>query len=143
MSALWTRRFGRARGQAVAEFSIAILVFLVILMGVFDFGRGIYLYNGVAQAAREIARRTSVYPGSTLGASAQSQAVIAVQRNLVPGLGTPTFTCETVTGGTSTNDPCASGDFIRVTIAATYRPISMLGFIGNIPISASSSIQVP
>ncbi len=59
-------RPGRS-GQGLVEFAIVIPVFLVILMGVVDLGRGIYMYNGVAEAAREIARVTSVHPGSTLG----------------------------------------------------------------------------
>lgn len=137
------RRRDRSAGQAVAEFSLAILIFLVILMGVFDLGRGIYVYNGVAQAAREIARRTVVYPGTTLGASQQTQSVVAVQRKLVPGLEAPTYACETITGAASTNVPCASGDVVRVTVTALYRPISLLGFVGDVPIAASSSIQVP
>lgn len=131
------------RGQALVEFSLAIIIFLVLLMGIFDFGRGIYMYNGVSQAAREIARRTSVYPGITLGASAQTQAVIGIQRDLVPGLQAPTFACLTITGAASGNVPCTSGDFVKVTITATYEPISLLGFLGDIPLTASSSIQVP
>lgn len=134
---------GSERGQAVVEFSLAILVFLVILMGIFDFGRGMYMYNGVAQAAREIARRTSVYPGAVLGSSPQSQAVIRTQNAMVPSLGAPTFVCETVTGASSTNNPCASGDFVRVTVTAVYEPITLLGFLGDIPLTSSSSAQIP
>ena len=38
------------RGQALVEFSLAIPVFLVMILGVFDLGRGIYMYNGLAEA---------------------------------------------------------------------------------------------
>lgn len=133
----------QAGGQALVEFSLAIIIFLVLLLGIFDFGRGIYMYNGVSQAAREIARRTSVYPSVVLGASNESQAVVAVQQRLVPGLQAPTYACLSITGAPSGNTPCASGDFVQVTISATYRPISLLGFLGNIPVTASSSIQIP
>lgn len=133
----------QAGGQALVEFSLAIIIFLVLLMGIFDFGRGIYMYNGVSQAAREIARRTSVYPSVTLGSSTQSQAVVAIQQGLIPGLQAPTYACLTITGTASGNTPCASGEFVQVTITATYRPISLLGFLGDIPLRASSSIQIP
>ena len=59
-------------------------------MGVVDFGMAIYKYNGVSQAAREIARVASVHQGSNFGVSSQISAVVATQQNLVPGLGTPT-----------------------------------------------------
>lgn len=131
------------RGQALVEFSLAIIVFLLLLMAIFDFGRGIYMYNGVSQAAREIARRTSVYPGVTLGQSSESQAVLAIQRGLVPSLGTPTYACLTITGASSPNNPCTSGDFVQVTVTATYTPISLLGFLGSIPLTASSTVQIP
>ena len=141
---VWRRRLPLpAAGQALVEFSLAIIIFLVLLMGIFDLGRGIYMYNGVSEAAREIARRTAVYPGITLGASQESQDVVAIQRGLVPGMQTPTYACLTITGSTSTNDPCASDDVVQVTVTATYRPISMLGFLGNIPVTASSRSQIP
>jgi Flp pilus assembly protein TadG len=56
MSPLLRAGRGRDEGQALVEFSIAIIVFLLLLMAVFDFGRGIYMYNGVSEAARDVAR---------------------------------------------------------------------------------------
>ena len=56
------------RGQALVEFALVIIVFLVILMGIVDFGMAIYKFNGVSQAAREIARVTSVHPCAIAGA---------------------------------------------------------------------------
>ena len=69
------------RGQALVEFSLAIVVFLVLLMAVFDFGRAIMQYNGVAQAAREIARVTAVHEGTdfttTAGRSPETSAPVS------------------------------------------------------------------
>ena len=39
------------RGQALVEFSLAIMIFLAMLMGIFDLGRAIFAYNGVSEAA--------------------------------------------------------------------------------------------
>ena len=81
-----TRRHGDERGQSLVEFSMVIIVFLVILMGIVDFGMAIYKYNGVSQAAREIARVTSVHPCATAGAltcspggSAETAQVVSTQ----------------------------------------------------------------
>ena len=40
------------RGQALVEFSLAVTVFLTLVMGVVDLGRAVYQYNGTAEAAR-------------------------------------------------------------------------------------------
>ena len=68
----------RETGQALVEFSLAFIVFVVLLMAIFDFGRGIFMFNGVSQAAREIARATSVEPGIVLGAGQKSLDAAAV-----------------------------------------------------------------
>jgi Flp pilus assembly protein TadG len=44
------------RGQALVEFALILPIFLLILFGLFDFGRAIYAYNTISQAAREAAR---------------------------------------------------------------------------------------
>jgi Flp pilus assembly protein TadG len=133
----------KERGQALVEFSIAIILLLVIFMGVFDLGRGIYVYNGVSQAAREIARRTSVYPGITLGQSAESQAVIAIQRAQTPGMAAPTFQCVDIAGSPTGSVPCPSGSFVRVTVSASYDPVTLLGLTGPITLTSTSSIRIP
>ncbi|MEX1171413.1 MAG: TadE/TadG family type IV pilus assembly protein [Chloroflexota bacterium] len=132
-----------ARGQALVEFSLTIIIFLVLLMGVFDLGRGIYMFNGVSEAAREIARRTAVYPGVTLGQSTQTQAVVATQRGLVPAFQTPDFLCVDITGNANGKVPCQSGDYVRVTVTATYSPVTLLGLSGPINLTSSSSIRIP
>jgi len=135
----------RQRGQAMVEFSLAIMVFLVLLMGVVDFGLGIYKYNGVSQAAREIARVASVHQGPTLGTSTQINAVVATQQKLIPGLGTPTFACTEVNGTARalSGGKCPSDAFINVTITAPYKASTpVLGLVGTFTMKGSSSVQV-
>jgi len=130
-------------GQALVEFSLAFVVLAVLLMAVFDFGRGIYTYNGVSQAAREIARATGVHPGLVLGQSQQSLATTATQRGLVPGMQDPVFECVDIAGTATGHQPCESGDWVRVTISAPYAPVSLLGIGGSFNLSSSSRIRVP
>ena len=93
-----TIRRTRQRGQALVEFSLSIVIFLVLMMAIIDLGRGIYMFNGVSQAAREIARVASVHPGTVFGGP-EITAVVNTQKGLIPNLGDPTFSCVNIDGG--------------------------------------------
>ena len=132
-------------GQAVVEFSLAIIVFLMLLMAIFDFGRGIYMYNGVSQAAREVARRASVYQG-TAGWSVEAQKTISTQQGLIPGLTFLSPKCVTSTAADDSSGsavPCPENSYIVVTAQATYSPVSLLGFLGIIHLESKSRVQIP
>jgi Flp pilus assembly protein TadG len=139
----------RRRGQGLVEFAIALPIFLAILMGVVDFGMAIYRYNGVSQAAREIARVTSVHPcaGSTPcvpGSSAETAAVVATQKTLIPNLTLTSVTCVDDQGNTVAPNPCDfSKDSVKVVVTAPYRPVTpLLGLIGQWTMEGSSSAQI-
>lgn len=135
-------RRDRSIGQALVEFSLAIIVFLVLLMGIFDLGRGIYMYNGVSQAAREIARVTSVHPGSTLGSSSETQAVIDTQQGLIPNLQDPTFECVDI-DDSAVSGACLGGMRVKVTIVAPYSPVTpLLSLAGTWDMSSTSSVSI-
>lgn len=135
-------RRGRERGQAMVEFSLAITIFLLILMGTIDLGRAAYQYNGVAQAARELARVASVHPGTTLGTSAQSTAALATQRALVPGLGTPVYACVDI-AGTAVSGTCTGGNWVRVTLSSTFTAITPLaGLLGVPTLTSKASAKI-
>ena len=132
----------RGRGQALVEFALALPIFLVLLMGVFDLGRGIYMYNGVSEAAREIARVTSVYPGGSLGSSAQTAAVVAAQKGLIPGLGDPTFSCVDIDGSDYTK-ACLAGYQVKVVIFAPFSPVTpVLSFVGTWNMQSTSAVSI-
>jgi hypothetical protein len=150
------RRGGGSRGQALVEFSLVLIPFLFQLLGIVDLGRGIYTNNAVSQAAREIARTTSVHPcdaglpcTGTFGTSTQTTATIQTQRALVPGLGTPLIVCVDVTDSAPTDDagnprPCHPGDFARVTVSAPFSVVTpLLGSVAPTTFSATSHIQIP
>ena len=145
MNRLRTRR--RDRGQALVEFSLAIMVFLVLMMAVFDFGRAIYQYNGVAQAAREIARVTAAHSGTNFsvpsGRSPETLAVIRTQKGMIPNLQDPTITCVQI-DGTPVTTGCIKGMWINVKIVAPYTPITpILGLTGTWDLfSSSTSVQL-
>jgi Flp pilus assembly protein TadG len=137
-------RPGRSReaGQSLVEFTLAITVFLLLLMGVVDLGRAVYQYNGVAQAARELARVTSVHPGATLGTSTQTSAVLATQRGLVPGIGTPVYTCTDI-AGTPVTGACQAGDWVKVSVSSTFTPATPLAtMLGQIVLSGTAAAKI-
>ena len=136
-----SRRAGRrrSRGQSLVEFSLVIIPFTFLIMGIFDLGRGIYQMNGTAQAAREIARVASVHsgcpPGSTnacdIGASTEITNVVATQRRLLPAMAINTSTdIVRVTIDDVTKSPdvsCAWGtDYVRVRVTSSFTPITPL-----------------
>jgi hypothetical protein len=137
------------RGQSLVEFSLTIIVFLVILMGVVDFGMAVYKFNGVSQAAREIARVTSVHPCSvpdaltcTPGGSAETQAVIDTQEGLIPGLTVAPIRCIDQ-GGADATLCDFSKHSVRVEVTAEYRPVTpLLGLTGPWNMKGSSSAQI-
>lgn len=140
------------RGQALIEFALVLIPFLLILMGILDLGRGIYAYNGVAQAARELARVTSVHPCDTtktmctLGTSPETAAVRGTQDNLVPGLasGTVTYTCTSLADATLSSVDCASGSFVKVTVSVPFQAITpLLSMVSPATLSSTSHIEVP
>ncbi|MFN0147609.1 MAG: TadE family protein [Dehalococcoidia bacterium] len=51
-------------GQALVEFSLILPVFLMLLFGLVDFGRGFYTWQLVTNAAREGARAAAVQSDS-------------------------------------------------------------------------------
>jgi hypothetical protein len=137
------RREVSAAGQSTVEFALSVIIFVTLLCGVFDLGRGVYQNNGLAQAARELARVTSVHLGSPIGSSAETAAVLDTQKRLIPALEDPTFTCVDIDGSTVTGT-CKPGYWVKVTIHAAFRPVTpLLGFAGSFDFQSSSSIQIP
>ena len=55
-----SRQRKKERGQALVELAIVLPILLLILMGIFDFGRIFHGYLSVTTAAREAARQASL-----------------------------------------------------------------------------------
>ena len=148
---------GRVRGQALVEFALAAIPFLILLMGVIDLGRGIYMMNGTSEAARDITRATIVHltgSGGALGMSSETTDAIATQQGLVPGLAVdPTTDIECVdafdvvqnrkVGGG--DDDCNVGeDFIRVHVTAEFAPVTpLVGAFGTHTFESVTRMQIP
>ena len=146
-------RQGREAGQTLAEFALALIPFLFILMGVVDLGRGIYTNNGVSQAAREIARVVSVHqctgPCASGTFSAEARAVIDTQKKLIPGLTDAgvSVNCVDINNSSVTvgsGSICPPDDFIRVTVSASFRLVTPFLPVPNpFGFSSIAHVRVP
>ncbi len=72
------------RGQSMVEFALILPIFVLVLVGIFDLGRGIYAFNTISQAAREGARLAIV--DQTIAHIQAEAAQTAVQLDIDPAL---------------------------------------------------------
>lgn len=83
MGRLCPGRGRRSRGQALVEIALALPVFLLLVLGLFDVGRGVFMYAGLTNAAREGARLAIVNQDKALiGQRVQDMALTAEVSNL-------------------------------------------------------------
>jgi Flp pilus assembly protein TadG len=143
-------------GQALVEFALAVIPFLILLMGVVDLGRGIYTMNGTSEAARDIARATIVHltnTSGTVGMSDETAQVIATQKGLVPGLTiNPATDIQCVDAydvvqnkSLGNGNDCTVGvDFIRVRVTAPFSPITpLVSAFGSHTFDSTSRMTIP
>jgi Flp pilus assembly protein TadG len=137
-----SRRRRDARGQSLVEFALGLTVFLTILIGLVDLARAAFLFNGVSEAAREIARVTSVHPGATLGASSETTAAISAERALVPGLTIDSYTCINLAGA-AVSGTCQPGNWVKVSVRTSFQPIlPVLSAFGQFTFTTASSAKI-
>jgi Flp pilus assembly protein TadG len=61
-------------GQSLVELALVLPIILLLFMAIFDFGRAIFAYNTVSNAARDGARIAIVDQSSTAGVSNAAKA---------------------------------------------------------------------
>ena len=145
----------RSRGQSLVEFSLVLIPFVFLIMGIFDLGRGIYMMNGTAQAAREIGRVASVHSGCLpdspptcdMGASTQIDNVVDTQRRLLPGMSINTssdIVCVDISDVVKLVDKdCHWGtDYVRVRVQSSFTPITpLLSMFGSHTFESYSRVR--
>lgn len=135
------RTCSRERGQSLVETALVVPVLLLIFMGIFDFGRAVFAYNSVAEAARN---------GSRVAIVNQTPADICqVAAERAPGLGLP-LTCAGsdtspgiwVDGSACTGDDTGCEQLVRVNYE--FRAITPIigNFIGPIMLTSTSRVSV-
>jgi Flp pilus assembly protein TadG len=140
------RRVGA--GQTLVEFALAVPIIILLFMALFDFGRAIFAYNTVSNAARDGARIAIVDQGSTSGVSNAAQAAA----DQAVGLGLdPTDVSEIqvqfLMPDLSAACPLAWGEWAGCVaeVRVQYEFNAATPVIGNLigPISVGSTTQLP
>jgi len=125
------------------EFALGITIFLTILIGLVDLARAAWLFNGVSDAAREVARVTSIHPGTgTLGSSSETTAAVSAERALVPGLSVTSYACIDIAGASVTGE-CLPGNWVKVSVRTSFQPVlPVLSAFGPFTFTTASSAKI-
>jgi hypothetical protein len=164
-------RFGQ-RGQTLAEFALAVPLFLTVLLGLVDGGRFVYASNTLSQAAREGARTASVQaswvgsadpgcgtpsgpvcPPAVSGSNGLEANVLATTNRMVSGMGRITtvyvscdaFGQQPTTALTSSSCTHRSpGDVVTVQVVFTFVPFTpVIGqLVPTVTRTASASMTI-
>jgi TadE-like protein len=125
----------------MAEFALVLPIFLLILFGIIDGGRMIFVSNQLSEAARDGARWGSVQERSTTSAGRDSidDRVIGI----LNGVPTPdvTISCER---DESAIPDCRFGDILVVRVESDFQFATPFlgGLMGEPTLSAESKVVV-
>ena len=149
--------FSRPKGQAMAEFSMALPILLFVVVGLLEVGRAVFMYASVVNASREAVRYATAYGvdendvpnvqncaairntarrvGFLLPLEDDGDIVINYDTGPDPVTGVtppPYASCDAVEGdatnGVDTSIELACGDRVVVEVKTTYNPILPLIF---------------
>lgn len=126
----FSRKFGRCRSGATSiEFSVVGLVFLLLCIGMVEFGRGFFLRNHIAHAADVASRKLLLDPNLT-----NSELEQAFRAALTEG-------DESLLQITITDD-VANGISVRK-MAADYPHTLLVPGLSSVTLSVSRHIPLP
>ncbi|HXO17590.1 MAG TPA: TadE/TadG family type IV pilus assembly protein [Candidatus Dormibacteraeota bacterium] len=133
------------RGAGLPETAIVMMALLLFMFGVIDFGRGLYTYSFVANAARQGARWAIVRGSQSCtnsnnnlsGCNAKQSDVVAYVQSLSNGATDPSQI-----GVTPTWTACGNAPGCVVSVKVTY-PFKMLGpLTGTLNMSSTSQMVI-
>jgi Flp pilus assembly protein TadG len=118
------------RGQSLVETALVLPILLLLLLAIFDFGRAIYAYNTVSNAAREATRLAIVDQNSTAVTDEAHRSAIGLDPASV--------------GVTFTTCPSPVKIGCPATVTVDYQWSAITPIIGSIvgPISLSSTTEM-
>jgi Flp pilus assembly protein TadG len=121
------------RGQALVEFALILPILLVLLLGIFDFGRAVAAYNSVANAARSAVRVAIVDQNvDVVEAAAEQEAVGLNPLGVV------------FDANVNDDDPCLE-TVCLASVEVTYQYVPATPIFSNLvgQISVSSRAELP
>lgn len=146
---LWRSR--RQRGQSLVEFALVFPIFIVLVMGIIDFGMALKSWIDITNAAREAARWGAIYCNTGYGNPVKyptdaDVAQKARDKAAAMGVNLSRFTATVdTTAGSSCSDRPNSTEPLVVRVSYDYELITPLGgfldaFFGGV-ISSSFKLK--
>ena len=151
------------RGQAIVEFAIALPLLLLMLVGIMEVGRMVFMYAMVVNSSRDAVRYASAYGKSEdigdgnllkykycdgiIDVAQKSgfflnlqPADIVIEYDGGPGVALPggPYECDD-TGGEDPDIDVDTGDRVTVTVSADYEPVLSILPLGARTFTATSS----
>ena len=123
-------------GQALAEFTIAATVFILLLFGVMELALGVYYYNTVSSAAREAVRYAIVHSPTSANPATNAQ-IQAVATNYAVNMN-PANLSVSVNWPADANLPSQSDAQVQV----SYNYQLRVPFLSPITMTVSSTSQM-
>jgi Flp pilus assembly protein TadG len=142
------------QAQAIVEFAIVLPILMMLLVGILEVGRMIYIYAAVHNASREAVRYASAIGRDDNGkykynycAGIEERArrsayfvPLTIVIDYYAGTATtPTDTCTDDGSGSDPSVTVSSGDRVRVTVTTTYSTLVNLIPISPRPVSSWSA----
>lgn len=146
------------QAQAIIEFAIVLPILLLILIGIFEVGRYVFIYSAVTNASRNASRYGSVVGYEETGTylkysycdgikntaiksaylMRQSELAVVVSYGGAPPDINSKGYCDAV-GGNDTDIVVSTGDRVTVVVTANYKPMLKLIPITSQTITSKSS----
>ncbi|HZT69946.1 MAG TPA: TadE/TadG family type IV pilus assembly protein [Terriglobia bacterium] len=123
------------RGAALLECSLVIVVFFMFVFGVMDFGRAIYTYHFVSNAACEATRYAMVR-----GATSTDPVTATDIQNYVKSITPQGIDPSALTVSTSWSPNNAPGSSVRVAVSDNFR--FMTPFLEEYQVTLSDASQM-
>lgn len=123
----------RQTGVAAVEFALVLVVFLTVILGIFDFGLVLFRWNAVAEATRWGARQAVVCDKG-------APTVLANMQQIVPDLTSANVKIDWYDQNGNISSACTFANCSGVAVSVTglsINPISPVAWIGF------SSLPVP
>ncbi len=117
------------RGAVIVEMALVLPIFLALVLGIIEFGRGLMVGQLVTNAAREGARKAILDGSTNSDITSTIQSFLATSANVSAGDVTVTIT---VTPAAGNPDPgnsvaaCKSKDLITITAQIPFNKVALV-----------------
>jgi len=115
----WRRFLRREDGNVLIETAIMVSILLVLVFGIFDFGRAMFVENNLVSAAREAARAGAAVADVT-GPPTLNDSVTTVAINRFSQYGTTPLTASNIAVVCSAGCGNPTGGSVKVTITYSF-----------------------